>query len=85
MPMHGGLVGVPGRGVGAEGGALHGGRPEGRPEGNALEPFFPRVSTAAPARGSCHGPNRGWLGLRDLNATKRANHDDRQNGLNGPD
>jgi hypothetical protein len=34
-------VGVPGRGVGAEGGALHGGRPEGRPEGNALEAFSP--------------------------------------------
>jgi hypothetical protein len=25
------VVGVPGRGVGDEGGALHGGRPEGRP------------------------------------------------------
>ena len=35
------MVGVPGRGVGAEGGALHGGRPAGRPEGNALEAFSP--------------------------------------------
>jgi hypothetical protein len=40
-PQAGAEVGVPGRGVGAEGGALHGGRPEGRPEGNALEAFSP--------------------------------------------
>src|SRR5215470_1153687 len=34
-------VGVPRRGVGDEGGALHGGRPAGRAEGNALEAFSP--------------------------------------------
>jgi Transposase, Mutator family len=47
----------------------------GGPEGNALE-ASPLVSTAAPIEGSCHGPNRGWLGLRNNHET---DHDDRQN------
>jgi hypothetical protein len=46
-----------------------------------LKPF-PQGVHSGTGEGSCHGPNRGWLGLRDLNATKRANHDDQQNGLN---
>jgi putative transposase len=79
------LVGVPGRGVGAEGGALHGGRPEGRPEGNALEAFSPGCPQRHRRGGAVMVRIEVGSGCETKNATKRANHDDRQNGLNGPD
>jgi hypothetical protein len=78
-------VGVPGRGVGDGGGALHGGRPSGRLEGNALEAFSPGcpqrrregevVMVRIEVGSGCEAPN----------ATKRANHDDRQNDPEGAD
>jgi hypothetical protein len=58
-------VGVPRCGVGAEGGALHGGRPEGRPEGNALEAF---------SQGVRSGAGEGELSWSESRLARVANH-----------
>ena len=61
----------------AEGGR----RPTG--ERRPLKPFFPRVSTAAPAGEAVMVQIEVGSGCEQPNATKRANHDNRQNDSEG--
>ena len=51
--------------------ALRGGRPEGRPEGNAARSLFPRVSTAAPEERFASAPARDPLQARQQRGASR--------------
>ena len=57
----------------------------GRPEGKVAGGLFPRASTAAPMWEAVMVRIEVGSGCEPPNATKRANHDDRQNGPAGAD